>query len=381
MVTAGVYMVARSHVLYLFAPDAMALIVVIGALTAFFAATIALVQRDIKRVLAYSTISQIGYMFIGCGAGAFFAAIFHLMTHAFFKACLFLGAGAVIEVVKEQDVRKLGGLKKFMPATRMTFLLASATLAGFPLLSAFFSKDTILHEVFTLPFTPGWGVFAGVLGYLTAILTAFYIYRLYFKTFEGEYKGPTDITPHDPFKVMIWPLWILAGLSIIAGFAGIPLAKLNLIQGFLDPVFKQGREAAMNFWQLQELPSQPWLFMVISILAFLGGWWAARQIYIARPELEDSLKTRYWHIYRILWEKYRVDDFYHALFIKPGVWFFSVLWRAFDERVIDRGLVEGTGRATNRLGDLVRPLQNGYLRTYALYIVLGIVLLVWLAST
>lgn len=381
MVTAGVYMVARAHVLFLFAPVTMAVIVVIGAVTALFAATIALVQTDIKRVLAYSTISQLGYMFLGCGAGAFFAGIFHLMTHAFFKACLFLGAGSVIiGTHHEQDMRRLGGLKKWMPATRITFLLATATIAGFPLMSAFFSKDSILHEAFVMPFAFGWNVLGGVLGYGTALLTAFYMYRLYYKTFEGEYRGPSDVEPHETGPSMTGVLWVLAVLSVVAGFVGIPFAGANLIHGFLAPVFHQGTETALEFWSMHEVPTPPWFFMLVSVLMFLGGWWAARSIFLMRPEMSQTLKVRYERLYRILWEKYRVDEAYQALFVKPGLWLCGLLWREFDEDVIDDGLVEGTGRATEWLGKVASPFQTGYLRTYALYIVLGIVALVLMAS-
>ena len=381
MVTAGVYMVARAHVLFLFAPVTMAVIVVIGAVTALFAATIALVQTDIKRVLAYSTISQLGYMFLGCGAGAFFAGIFHLMTHAFFKACLFLGAGSVIiGTHHEQDMRRLGGLKGRMPATRMTFLLATATIAGFPLLSAFFSKDSILHESFIMPFAFGWNVLGGVLGYGTALLTAFYMYRLYYRTFEGEYRGPSEVEPHETGPSMTGVLWVLAGLSVLAGFVGIPLTGANLIHDFLSPVFQHGTEAALQFWSMHEVPSLPWFFMVVSVLMFLGGWWAARSIFLVRPEMSQGLKVRYQRLYRVLWEKYRVDEAYQALFVKPGLWLCGLLWQECDDGVIDDGLVEGTGRATDWLGKVASPFQTGYLRTYALYIVLGIVALVLLAS-
>lgn len=379
MVTAGVYLVCRAHPLYLFSPTTMAIIVAIGALTAFFAATIALVQRDIKRTLAYSTISQIGFMFMGAGAGAFFAAIFHLMTHAFFKACLFLGSGSVIHATSEQNMKHLGGLKKFMPATYITFLIATATIAGFPLLSAFFSKDTILHENFILPFAFGWNIFAGILGYLTAILTAFYAFRLFYKTFEGEYKGPPDSHPHESPSLMTIPLWILAGLSVIAGFAGLPLKNLNAIKTYLDPVFMHATHASLEFWGFHEQHLPPWMFMVISVFTFLGGWLTARSIYLAYPDLNERLKRRFFVLYRILHEKYWIDEFYQAIFIKPGTWLFGVLWRSVDEAFIDKNLVEGTGRVTNRLGEIISPFQNGYIRTYALYILFGIIGLIWLA--
>ncbi len=381
MVTAGVYMVARSHVLFLMSPETMAVIAIVGAVTALLAATIALTQTDIKRVLAYSTISQLGYMFIGCGVGAFFAAIFHLMTHAFFKACLFLGAGSVIiGTHHEQDMRRLGGLKRWMPATRMTFFIATMTIAGFPLLSAFFSKDTILHEAFVLPFAFGWNKIAGVMGYITALLTAIYMLRLYYRTFEGEYRGPSDVTPRETGPSMTWVLWILAGLSIIAGFLGIPAEGANVMKNFLDPVFSHGTEVALEFrpWHENHLP--PLFFMVLSALIFVAGWWTARYIYLLKPGLSEAMKVKYQRVYRILWEKYRVDEAYQAIFIRPGHWLCGVLWRNFDEDVIDDGLVEGTGRAVDWIGTSLRPLQNGYLRTYALYIVLGIVILVLLAG-
>jgi NADH-quinone oxidoreductase subunit L len=379
MVTAGVYMMARANVIFLFAPNAMVVVTIIAALTAFFAATIALAQTDIKRVLAYSTISQIGYMFIGAGVGAYAAAIFHLVTHAFFKACLFLGAGSVIHGTNQQDMRHLGGLKKFMPSTRMPFLIAAATLGGFPLLSAFFSKDTILHEAFNMHFVYGWNVFAGVLGFITALLTAFYSYRLYYRTFEGEYKGPADSHPHDPGKAMTTPVWILAGLSAIAGLLMVP-GKINIMD-HLAPVFESGQNAAVAFWSIHEGQSPTWIFMLVSVLVFLGGWWTARNIYLLHPEIAKTLKIKYRRFYHLLWEKYRVDEFYQSFIIKPGYFLFGILWRTFDEEIIDNGIVHGTARATNRLGTTVKPFQNGFLRTYALYIILGLVLLVWLAST
>ncbi len=387
MVTAGVYMVARSHPLFLMAPETMSIIAIIGAVTAFFAATIALVQTDIKRVLAYSTISQLGYMFIGCGVGAFFAAIFHLMTHAFFKACLFLGAGSVIHGNHdEKDMRRLGGLKKYMPATRMTFLIATLTIAGFPLASAFFSKDSILHKAFVLPFASGANIFAGILGYVTAGLTAIYMLRLYYKIFEGEYRGPSDVTPHESGKNMTIPLWILAILGAIAGFIGIsngtiPGADTNLIYNYFNPVFHKGLETALEYRVWHENHLSPWPFMVLSIFVFLVGWWIARRIYLLKPEMSESIKIRYEGIYRILWDKYRVDEAYDALFVKPGHWFCGVLWKQVDQSFIDDGLVHGTGRVVEMFGNALKPLQNGYLRTYALYIVFGIVVLVMLACT
>jgi NADH-quinone oxidoreductase subunit L len=384
MVTAGVYMVARSHVLFLMAPEVMAVIAMIGAVTALFAATIALVQTDIKRVLAYSTISQLGYMFIGCGVGAFFAAIFHLMTHAFFKACLFLGAGSVIHGTGgEKDIRRLGGLKTWMPWTRWTFFVATLTISGFPLLAGFFSKDSILHEAFVLPFAFGWNITAGVIGYVTAALTAVYMLRLYYKTFEGDYKGPAEVTPHESGPSMIRPMVVLAGLSVVAGLVGIPGSKitLNLVKTFLDPVFSEGIETALNFrpWHESSLPVLS--FMLLSILMFVVGYLVARNLYLLKPEELETLKLRYRGIYRMLWEKYRVDEIYQAIFVQPGQWLCAFLWKDLDEEIIDNGFVEGTGRVVDMFGRISRPLQNGYVRTYALYILVGVLILVLLAST
>jgi NADH-quinone oxidoreductase subunit L len=384
MVTAGVYMVARSHVLFLMAPEVMAVIAMIGAVTALFAATIALVQTDIKRVLAYSTISQLGYMFIGCGVGAFFAAIFHLMTHAFFKACLFLGAGSVIHGTGgEKDIRRLGGLKTWMPWTRWTFFVATLTISGFPLLAGFFSKDSILHEAFVLPFAFGWNITAGVIGYVTAALTAIYMLRLYYRTFEGDYRGPAEVTPHESGPSMIRPMVVLAGLSVVAGLVGIPGSKitLNLVKTFLDPVFSEGIETALNFrpWHESSLPVLS--FMLLSILMFVVGYLVARNLYLLKPEELETLKLRYRGIYRMLWEKYRVDEIYQAIFVQPGQWLCAFLWKDLDEEIIDNGFVEGTGRVVDMFGRISRPLQNGYVRTYALYILVGVLILVLLAST
>ncbi|HDS30201.1 MAG TPA: NADH-quinone oxidoreductase subunit L [Firmicutes bacterium] len=382
MVTAGVYMVARSHTLYLMAPEIMALIAIVGAITALLAATVALVQTDIKRVLAYSTISQLGYMFIGCGVGAFFAAIFHLMTHAFFKACLFLGAGSVIHGnAGEQDIRRMGGLKLQMPSTRWTFLIATATIAGFPMMSAFFSKDNILHEAFSLPFAFGWNYTAGVIGFITAAITAVYMYRLYYKTFEGEFRGHPDFTPHESGKSMQIPMWILAALSAVVGLIGVPGKTTNYFKKFLEPVFAPGLETALDFRLWNETHPPVVSFMLLSFLMFAIGFLIAKNLYLLKPESVEPLKLKYPTAYRILWEKYRVDEFYRELFVNPGQWLCGFLWKEVDEDIIDDGLVEGTGRVVDSFGKILRPFQSGYIRTYALYMLLGVLILVILAST
>jgi NADH-quinone oxidoreductase subunit L len=384
MVTAGVYMVARSHVLFAISPTTMAIIAIVGAVTAIFAATIALVQTDIKRVLAYSTISQLGYMFVGCGTGAFFAGIFHLMTHAFFKACLFLGAGSVIiGCHHEQDMRKMGGLRKFMPITAWTFLVATLAIAGAPGLAGFFSKDTILHEAFTLPFAAGSaGQFAGIVGYITALLTAGYMFRLYLRTFEGPYLGDEHHKPHETLPSMTGVLVVLAILSVLGGWVGFSTnyQQATPIQAYLNPVFHHGVEAAAHYLEVEEVKSPPYVYMLVSIIAFALGLFLMYTYIRQNPEIQRNLKLRYHAVYKMLWEKYRVDELYANLFTKPGTWLCGVLWKNVDEHVIDDGLVEGTGRATEWLGQAIRPMQTGFLRSYALYIVIGVAILILLAS-
>ncbi|MGD8305971.1 MAG: NADH-quinone oxidoreductase subunit L, partial [Ignavibacteria bacterium] len=307
MVTAGVYMVARTSILFASAPTALLIVAIIGVFTAFFAATIGLVQNDIKKVLAYSTISQLGYMFLALGAGAFSAGIFHLMTHAFFKALLFLGAGSVIHSMhEEQDIRKYGGLKKYMPITYGTFLVAAMAISGIPPLSGFFSKDEILWLSYA-----NIGYVFWIIGVVTAVMTAFYMFRLYFLTFGGESRFDEHKThPHESPKVMTIPLIVLAILSAIGGFIGVPEIFSgehgNVFHSWLAPLFTAAERKLSHTGIHTHF--EEYLLMAISVAGALGGIFVARHIYLNKPSIADKIATRFKFIYRLLFNKYYVDE-------------------------------------------------------------------------
>ena len=387
MVTAGVYMVARNHVLFTVGSPVsfgdFPVVALIGVLTAIFAASIALVQYDIKRVLAYSTISQLGYMFLAVGVGAFSAGIFHVMTHAFFKACLFLGAGSVMHGLhNEVDMRRMGGLKRYMPSTRMTFLISTIAIAGFPPLAGFFSKDTILGKAFEYPKV---GPILWAIGLITAAMTSFYMFRLYYRIFEGEpaqpygeghHAGHADEAdhspdahhglPHESPKNMTLVLWVLAILAAVAGFLGIPeflhqfIPIPNVLGSWLDPVFKNAGEsdhAAHHLPLATEL-----MLMGASILAAVVGWLMAKSLYgpAASPRFEraQGLERR-----RLLQRKYFVDETYQETLVKPGHRL-ALVSDAFDRYVVD-GLVMLTAILVNIFGEIFRFFQSGYVRWYA----------------
>ncbi|MCW8810513.1 MAG: NADH-quinone oxidoreductase subunit L, partial [Ignavibacteriaceae bacterium] len=330
MVTAGVYMVARCSIIYASAPTAMMVVAVIGVFTAFFAATIGLVQNDIKKVLAYSTISQLGYMFLALGAGAFSAGIFHVMTHAFFKALLFLGAGSVIHSMHDvQDIRHYGGLKKYMPITYGTFLVAATAISGIPPLSGFFSKDEILWYSYA-----NLGIVFWLIGVITALLTAFYMFRLYFLTFEGKEKFDSHKThPHESPKLMTVPLIALGVLSAIGGFIGIPEIFSgdhgNLFHTWLAPVFKSAEIKLMNIGSHSHF--EEILFMAISIVAGVGGIFYARYVYLKKPAVADKTASRFKGAYNILLNKYFLDEAYEASVVNPIVkGSENILWKIAD---------------------------------------------------
>lgn len=351
MVTAGIYMIARLHFLYSMAPAALAVVAVVGALTAFFAATIALVQTDIKRVLAYSTVSQLGYMFLALGVGAYAAGVFHLMTHAFFKALLFLGAGSVIHGMGgEQDIRRMGGLKTKMPITYGTFLVACLAIAGFPGLSGFFSKDLILEE--TLVSAHG-SVVLWLIGMITAGMTAFYMFRLLFVTFWGETRVPHEVAHHihESPTAMTMPLVLLAVLSLIGGY-------FTLVP-FLAPVFGGHHEAHVSVL-VRYLPS----------LAGLAGIGLAYQLYIRDPAMAERVSQRYAPVYHLLLNKYYVDELYDRLIVRPVVTTSQWLWRVWDTVIID-GTVNGTAQTVAANGALLRLWQTGNVQVYALSFLLG----------
>jgi NADH-quinone oxidoreductase subunit L len=357
MVTAGVYMTARSWVVFTHAPVAMEWVACIGIVTAFFAASIGLVQNDIKKVFAYSTVSQLGYMFVGVGCGAFSAGVYHLVTHAFFKALLFLGAGSVIHALSgEQDMRNMGGLRKKIKWTYMTMMCAAVAIAGIPPFSGFFSKDAILLAAHQHAPWMYW------LGVVTAGMTAFYVFRAMFMTFFGEYRGHEH--PHESPPSMLIPLVILAVLSLGGGY-------LFKIPEFLSALFPA-----------TEAPEDLWL-MLISVAAGVAGIAAAWLMYILRPSMADSLAAAFGLPYRLIYNKWFVDEIYDAAVVKPVVGGSrEVLWKGVDSGLID-GSVNGVGSLARNVGSLLRLMQSGNVRSYATWVLLGSVLLIvamWTAA-
>jgi NADH-quinone oxidoreductase subunit L len=374
MVTAGVYMVARCSILYALAPLVMHIVAVIGVCTAVFAATIAMVQNDIKKVLAYSTISQLGYMFLAMGVAAFSAGIFHLMTHAFFKALLFLGSGAVIHAMKdEQDIQRMGGLKEDLPVTYKTFAVGALALAGIPPLAGFFSKDEIL-----------WNAFSGeqgswllwLLGVSGAALTAFYAFRLVSLAFLGEKRFNSErLHPHDPQSAMLLPLIILAVLSVAGGFVGIPHA--SVIERWLDPVFAPAKYKLLA--TEQEGGLLEYLLTTLSVIVAVGGVFAARWAYQQRSDVREFITKKYSGLYRWLVNKYYIDEAYNAVVVDPVVHLSeSFLWKGVDVSAVD-GTVEGSAKLVQMLARIVRKVQTGVAQFYALVFVGGILCIVtWL---
>jgi len=345
MVRAGVYMTARSWPSYIHAPAALDVIAIIGIITAFFAATIGLAQNDIKKVFAYSTVSQLGYMFVGVGCGAFSAGIYHLMTHAFFKALLFLGSGSVIHALSgEQDMRNMGGLRKKIKWTFLTMMCAAVAIAGIPPFSGFFSKDAILLAAHHHAPWMYW------LGTLTAGMTAFYVFRAMFLTFFGDYRGHEH--PHESPPVMIVPLAILAVLSIAGGF----LFKIPEFLGTLFPALEAPEDVTL---------------MVISTAAGLAGIALAWLMYVAQPGLADALAERLGGLYKLVYNKYFVDEIYDATVVKPLIGSSRVLlWKGMDAGLID-GIVNGIGSFARGIGNGLRRMQSGNVRSYATWVLLG----------
>jgi NADH-quinone oxidoreductase subunit L len=344
MVTAGVYMVARTSQIYLHSAFALDVVAIVGLVTAFMAATIGLAQTDIKKVFAYSTVSQLGYMFIGLGTGAFSAGIFHLMTHAFFKALLFLGAGSVIHALSgEQDLRQMGGLRKHIPITFWTLMCAGVAIAGVPPFSGYHSKDEILVAAYQ---HAPWMYWVGV---FTAGMTAFYVFRALFLCFFGEYRGHHH--PHESPLVMWGPLAALAGLSLAGGYINVP--------EFLEPMFP-----------LAEGAHESWL-VYVSVAAGLGGIALAYLFYVVSPGLPAALANSLRGLYTLIYNKYFVDELYDATVISPVVdGSRQLLWRVGDMRVID-GAVNGIGATARGIGNILRRVQSGYIRNYAAWVLAG----------
>ena len=408
MVTAGVYMVARTGVLFSHAPAAMALVATVGALTAIFAASIALFQNDIKKVLAYSTVSQLGYMFLGAGVGAFAAAIFHLMTHAFFKACLFLGSGSVIHAMEHaehasgghrhytemQDMRNMGGLARAMPRTAYTFMIATVAIAGIPPLAGFFSKDEILWKTFEHGHFALWGLAAGA-----AAMTAFYMSRQVIMTFWGKFRGGAEMEKHlhESASSMTVPLIILAAGSVVAGFVGVPaaLGGANRIEHFLEPAIYAGGHGPAPIPHASY--AVEYALMGLSVALAAAGIGFAYRRYWAGPTRDSALAGS--RAYRTLLKKYYVDEIYDATAVQGTVRVGEGLYR-FDQRVVD-GTVNGSASLTRLFGDLsdlsdqnlvdrtvnlvaeilnagsarFRRLQSGLFQNYAILMFVALVLL------
>jgi NADH-quinone oxidoreductase subunit L len=403
MVTAGVYMVCRSNAIFSRAPIALLAVAIIGTLTSFFAATIGITQTDIKRVLAYSTISQLGYMFMAAGVAAYSASVFHLMTHAFFKALLFLGAGSVIHGIGgEQDMRKMGGLRKYMPWTFWTMLIATLAISGIPPFAGFFSKDEILWQAFSSPH--GSKIFWAV-GVITAFMTSFYMFRLIFLTFTGEYRGAQPEAhsssddhghhgaPHESAWLMLAPLVLLGVLSVIGGWVGIG----NRFEHFMAPVI-QKVSAEQDAAQSGEAVTTPMsegegaaeskslenILMGISVLVAFSGLGLAWFLYVKRPELPAKIAAASGGLYRLVLNKYWIDELYSAAIIGPLVALSRVvLWQTVDQKIID-GTVNESAVAARDVSQIIRQQQSGLVRSYAGWVVAGaaavVAYMVWMGT-
>jgi len=375
MVTAGVYMVARSNVLFVHAPRALETVGAIGCITAFFAATIALCQNDLKRMLAYSTISQLGYMFVGCGAAVFASGIFHLMTHACFKALLFLGAGSVMHAMSGQlDMRYMGGLRHKMPTTFWTFVVATLAISGVPGLAGFFSKDEILAGAYNGPLGAPWLYW---LATLTAGLTAFYMFRGLFLTFCGNSRVDHELEHHvhESGSKMTIPLIFLAVFSILAGWVSLPkaLGGSEAFDRYLQPVFGGSESLLTTAAVAAPHEANELMLMAISLAAAGLGILIAYWFYLKSPELPDRLAASFTGLYKALVNKYWVDEFYNWLIVRP-VYETSdkFLWQDVDTGVID-GAVNGSAEATAGIGQVLRRMQSGEIRSYAAWVLLGAV--------
>jgi NADH-quinone oxidoreductase subunit L len=359
MVTAGVYMIARTHVLFDHAPFALSTVAVIGAATALFAATIALVQTDIKRVLAYSTISQLGYMFLGCGVAAYSAAVFHLMTHAFFKALLFLAAGSVIHGLGgEQDMRKMGGLRKKMPVTFWTMTMGVIAIAGIWPFAGFFSKDAILYSAFQ---QGSLGKVLYFVGLITAALTAFYMFRLWYLTFAGESRDPHS-HPHESPWSMLGPLVILAALSICGGWIGIDHFG-NFLSVVTGPTIDPATAPGGKYFDFA--------LSGVAILVALLGWFVAHSFYGKKTERPAQLAAAVPGGYKLLTHKYYVDEFYGAIVIKPLMAISTYLLGIFVDKVVLGGAAWLLGGTATFAGALLQRWQSGNLRSYAAWLAAG----------
>ncbi len=403
MVTSGIYLITRLSPMYVLSPEVMMIVAVIGALTAIVAATIAITQNDIKGVLAYSTVSQLGFMFLALGSGAFTAALFHVITHAFFKACLFLGSGSVIHTMEHvkhklhdkgkhadfdpQDIRFMGGLRKYMPSTYKTFLIATVAIAGIPPLAGFFSKDEIVMHAFNM----GFGEFAGAMYFLlwgvatiTAFLTAFYMFRLTLTTFHGSFKLPQKVEGaeesesylHESPASMTFPLWVLAVLSIVGGFIGIPnfVSKtfggegaINWLGGYMSPI-------AADIPLTLSIAAE-WVLMFFAIAVAVGSVLLAFRMYgnDQQEESDAKIANRFGSLYEIWKQKYNLDEAYEGAVVNPTVRFSDRVLAVFDMKFVD-GFVNAVAGIVRLAGSLLRYIQTGITTNYALFLILGVIL-------
>ena len=382
MVTAGIFLIARNSLLFSLAPDTMTIVMIVGIVTALWAATIGLVQNDFKKVLAYSTVSQLGFMFAALGAGAFTAGVFHVMTHAFFKGLLFLGAGSVIHGMHEiQDIKKMGNLRKYMPTTYKTFMIATLAISGIPLFSGFFSKDEIMWSVYNNAGIAAWLILA-----IAAFCTAFYMFRLIFLVFHGKERfDEHQIHPHESPKSMTIPLVILAIFSAFGGFLGIPYAlgfwfsgHPNLMESWFEPIFANANVILGNAGHSIHLIEYLLIGLAIFI-AILGMYLAARLYKSGDLSRATRIANSFKSGHKLLLEKYYLDEGYYAMIINPIIRISnSFLLRIVDIRIVD-GLVNGLARLVDLLSGQLRKIQTGIAQNYAILMVIGmLVILGWL---
>lgn len=371
MVTAGVFMVARCNPLFNLSPVAMNTVAVVGGVTAIFAATIALVQNDIKRVIAYSTISQLGYMFLALGVGAYSAGIFHLYTHAYFKALLFLASGSVIHALHhaghhdEQNMQKMGGLRKHMPATYKVFIIATLSITGIPFFSGFFSKDEILYRAYL---GGGLGKFLWLLAAIAALMTAFYSWRLIYLTFHGKFRGSDEHEHHihESPKVITIPLWLLAFGAIFAGYVGIPpifYEHGDRIGEFLAPVLSHPHGHGTHAEEI--------FVIAVSIFVALAGWFIAHKMYIKNTALPERLKSRFPSFHKLLFNKYYIDELYSKALVQPMLRASDKIFLGFFDGRIIEGVVNGVPNLIASFSRGVRKIQTGVLSSYGLVMAIG----------
>ncbi len=394
MVTAGVYMIGRMSFVFIKSPDTMMVIAVVGAATAIFAATIGTAQNDIKRVLAYSTVSQLGFMFLAMGTGAFAAGIFHLMTHAFFKACLFLGSGSVIHAMHyalhhahshddAQDMRNMGGLRKSMPITFITFLVSTIAISGIPGFSGFFSKDEILWQAFSNPYHGGLNIVLWGIGAVAACFTAFYMFRLVFMTFYGESRINPKAKSHlheSPLVITI-PLMVLGFLAAVGGYIGLPKLVGDLFGGipnyfeqWLEPVFEQAQEYGHHYAQSggHHNVALEWGLMGASVVIALVGITIAFTMYVKNTELPGKFTSTFPALHRAVYNKWYIDELYDFLFVNPCKAFGNFLWKGFDVLVVD-GIVNGVAAVVKGWSSAFRYTETGYVHNYAFVMAAGTV--------